>query len=119
MSEQFTSGKFALAECDQCGFQYKLHALREVIRKQKPTGLMVCRSCWEEDHPQNMVGMYPVRDPQAVRGARPDSSLGPGGSRDTQWGWGPVGLNNPLGLTGLNNDLEAVGCLGTVTVETT
>jgi hypothetical protein len=40
-------------------------------------------------------------------------------SRDIQWGWNPVGLNNPLQLEGLENDLEGTGGVGTVTVTTT
>jgi hypothetical protein len=36
-----------------------------------------------------------------------------------QWGWDPVGLNNPLQLEGLEDDLEANGGVGTVTVTTT
>lgn len=70
--------------------------------------------------------MYPVNDPQAIRNPRPDTSyaqggtnddgLPSGGSRVIQWGWGPVGLNDPLGLTGLQNALEAQGAVGTVTI---
>jgi hypothetical protein len=119
MSTQYSSGKFTLAMCDQCGFQYKLSVLRELTRRLKKTGLLVCPACWEVDQPQNMVGMYPVYDPQAVRNPRPDSSLGPDGSRDIQWGWGPVGLNNPESLPGLVDDLVAVSSVGDVTVTIT
>jgi hypothetical protein len=69
-----------------------------------------------------MQGMYPVEDPQAVRDPRPDKSFteaGPYSSRDIQWGWDPVGLNNPLQLEGLIDDLEGGGEVGTVTVTTT
>jgi hypothetical protein len=72
--------------------------------------------------------MYPVDDPQALRNPRPDNSyfqsgLNPvgnpsDGSRVIQWGWNPVGLNDPLGLSGLTSMLEAQGAVGTVTVQT-
>jgi len=64
-----------------------------------------------------MQGMYPVDDPQAVRDPRPDTNLEV--SRDIQWGWNPVGLNNPLRLEGLEDDLETSGRVGTVTITTT
>jgi hypothetical protein len=72
--------------------------------------------------------MYPVDDPQALRDPRPDNSYGQAGlnvnnnptdgSRVIQWGWAPVGLNNPLGLFGLPNTLLGVGQVGTVTIQT-
>ena len=85
-----------------------------------------------------------VDDPQAIRNPRPDTTYyqagltglkeeihgevpsenslaygtPSGGSRVIQWGWNPVGLNDPLGLSGLVNVLIAQGAVGTVTVET-
>jgi hypothetical protein len=67
--------------------------------------------------------MYPVNDPQAVRDPRPDLGYyqsgpgGDGGSRVIQWGWNPVGLNDPFNLE--VNKLVAVGQIGSVTVEIT
>ena len=61
--------------------------------------------------------MYPVEDPQAVRDPRPDTNLD--AQRDFQYGWNPVGLNNPLALEGLEDELEGTGGVGTVTVTTT
>jgi len=116
MPNRFASGKHAIAECDRCGFQYKLKELRELIVKTKNINILVCPSCWEPDQPQLQLGMYPVDDPQALRDPRPDTSYSQ--SRDIQWGWGPVGLNNPLGLSGLKDNLVATGQVGTVTVTT-
>ena len=119
MSNKYTTNKNAIADCDVCGFQFKLKKL--TIRTNN-TEIKVCKECWEPDQPQNMQGMYPVEDPQAVRDPRPDLSFIPAGeysSRQIQWGWDPVGLNNPLQLEGLENDLEANGGVGTVTVTTT
>ena len=144
MPNPFASGKKAIAECDRCGFRYKLKQLKSLTIKTKTVNILVCPTCWEADQPQLQLGMYPVDDPQALRNPRPDVSYrqagmtglkiktqgevppsnqlafgGPSdGSRVIQWGWGPVGLNNPLALPNLPNTLLAAGQVGTVTVTT-
>ena len=144
MPNRFASGKKAIATCDRCGFKYKLKELRKLTIKTKSTNILVCPSCWEPDQPQLQIGMYPVDDPQALRNPRPDTSYRQAGmtglkiktqgevpstnilafgspsegSRIIQWGWNPIGLNNPLGLTGLPNTLLSTGQIGTVTVQT-
>ena len=139
MPNNFASGKWAISECDRCGFQYKLKELKQIVIKTKNVNLLVCPTCWEQDQPQLQLGMYPVDDPQALRNPRPDttylqagytglqivsgsSNLGTGGpsggSRDIQWGWDPVGLNNQLQLP-IPNYLLAVGEIATLTVTTT
>ena len=117
MGRKYTSGKHAIAECDRCGFQYKLHELKDLFIKTIETNIKVCKECWEPDHPQNMQGMYPVDDPQAVKDPRPDLNLVE--QRNYQYGFDPVGLNNPLELEGLVDDLKGAGQLGSVTVTTT
>ncbi len=126
MPNRFASGKRAIAECDRCGFRYKLKQLRSLTIKTKNTNILVCPTCWEPDQPQLQLGMYPVDDPQALRNPRPDNSYWQSGldvdgypsegSRVVQWGWNPVGLNNPLGLSGLVSVLQATSELGTVSV---
>lgn len=116
MPTKFASGKRAIAECDRCGFRYKLRELRELVIKTKNVNILVCKDCWEPDHPQLQLGLYPVNDPQAIRNPRPDTSYAQ--SRDIQWGWNPVGLYNPLGLSNLPNNLVATTEVGTVTVTT-
>lgn len=144
MPNRFASGKWAISQCDRCGFRYKLKQLRRLVIKTKNVNILVCPTCWEPDQPQLQLGMYPVDDPQALRNPRPDTTYyqagltglqeetqgevpsdnvlafgGPsGGSRVIQWGWNPVGLNNPLGLSGLPNTLLGTGQVGTVTVQT-
>ncbi len=121
MASRFASAKRALAECDICGFQYKLRELKNLIRKGKDTNLKACPTCWNPDHPQLKLGEFPVDDPQAIRNPRPDRSLGDAGStssRQIQYGFNPVGVGrDPFGLT--PNDLVATGEVGTVTVTTT
>lgn len=124
MPSRFASGKHSIAECDICGFRYKLTQLKTLVIKTKNVMIKACPECWNPDHPQLQLGMYPVNDPQAVREPRPDVSYyeqgndGAGGSRVIQWGWNPVGgARGPDdGLT--PNDLVAIGQVGTVTVTT-
>ena len=134
MPNQFASGKYAIAECDRCDQRYMLKELRTQTVKTKPYKIKVCPSCWDPDHPQLQLGMYPVNDPQGVREPRPDTSYyqsgytglqltvdtdfgDPGeGSRIFQWGWRPVGgaSANDAGLT--PNYLTSAGIVGSVTI---
>ena len=142
MPSRFASGKYAIAQCDRCDGRYMLKELRTQTVKTKPYKIKVCKTCWDPDHPQLQLGMYPVNDPQAVREPRPDvsylqsgttglqelltdstSQLGIGfpsdGSRIIQWGWYPVGGSraNDAGLT--PNNLAVPGVVNSVTVLTT
>lgn len=140
MPNKYSSGKFAIAECDRCGQRYKLKELRKLTIKTKQVSIKVCQECWEPDQPQLSLGMYPVDDPQAVREPRPDVSYTvsgtsglqindsnsptpygvgypEGGSRIFQWGWNPVGGARDNGLT--PNDLAPSCLVGSVTVTTT
>jgi hypothetical protein len=128
MPNRFATGKRAIAQCDRCNFRYKLKELRQLTIKTKNVNILVCRNCWEPDHPQLQLGMYPVDDPQALRNPRPDNSYYQSGlndngnpaegSRVIQWGWNPVGLSNPLGLPDIPNALVCTGAVGSVTVTT-
>jgi hypothetical protein len=142
MPSKFASGKYAIAECDRCAQRYKLKELRIQILKTKPYRIKVCKTCWDPDHPQLSLGLYPVNDPQAVREPRPDVSYlqsgnnglqininggtdpdGFGypdmGSRVFQWGWNPVGGARLFDTVLTENDLIASGQVGTVTVNIT
>jgi len=129
VSNRFASGKNAIAECDRCGQRFKLKVLKTEIIKTKEYNLLVCPPCWDPDHPQLQLGMYPVDDPQALRNPRPDRSyvlsglladgeLG-GGSRIFQWGWYPVGGASGFDTELTPNNLVLAIELGTVTVTTT
>ena len=138
MGNRFASGKRSIAMCDRCGGQFLLKRLKEEIIKTKRYNLLVCEECWDPDHPQLQLGMFPVDDPQAVRNPRRDSTyqtagtnsleinianpeqgFPTGGSRDIQWGWNPVGgaRANDVGLT--PNYLVATTSVGTVTITVT
>ena len=140
MPNKFSSGKYSIAQCDRCGFRYKLSQLRRLVIKTKNVNILVCPECYELDQPQLSLGLYPVNDPQAVRNPRTDSNsyyqsglsglqltnqtglssqdtgVPNGGSRMIYWGWDPVGYNDPFGLE--VNTLVAVSAVGSVTVTT-
>ena len=73
MANRFSSGKNSIAECDRCGFQFKLKELKKEVIKTKTYDLKVCPQCWDPDQPQLQLGMYPVDDPQGVQDPRPDT----------------------------------------------
>lgn len=114
MTTNFSSGKYAIASCDRCGFRFKLKQLKKLVIKTKNVNMLVCPNCWEPDHPQLQLGMYPVSDPQALRNPRPETGIEE--SRDYQWGWAPVGLNNTLGLP-VEDRLVATSAVGTVQIQ--
>ena len=144
MPTKYSSGKYAIAECDRCGQRYKLKELKKMIIKTKLFNIKVCPECWDPDQPQLHLGMYPVNDPQAVREPRPDVSYNVGGttglrtdiydpnannvddagyptdgSRQIQWGWQPVGGASYFDTNLTPNDLLIQVQIGTVTIVTT
>ena len=142
MPTKYSSGKFSIAQCDRCGFRYKLKELKTLVIKTKNVNILVCPECWEPDQPQLSLGLYPVNDPQAVRNPRPDlgyyssglnglqltetTGMSPnatgiplGGSRVIEWGWNPVGGSRGFDAVLTPNHLVGVGQVGSVTVTTT
>ena len=91
--------------------------------------ILVCPECWEEDHPQLLLGMYPINDPQALQNPRPDNSYvtsgvgtdgyASGGSRIIQWGWNPVGGSRQFDAALTPNNLALTVSIGTVTIAVT
>ena len=142
MGNRFASGKNAISECDRCGQRFKLKVLKTEIIKTKQYNLLVCPECWDPDHPQLQLGMFPVDDPQALRNPRPDTSYilagrtglqinenggttedGTGtvsdGSRIIQWGWNPIGGSRDFDAFLTPNVLALSLQLGTLTVVVT
>jgi len=140
MPTKYASAKNSIAQCDRCGFRYKLTQLKRLVIKTKNVNILVCPECWEPDQPQLQLGMYPVNDPQAVRNPRPDSpsyyqsglnglqtdeTTGTStsqtgvplmGSRIIQWGWNPVGGASYFDAPLTPNDLVGTSVLGDVTI---
>jgi len=131
MGVTFASGRNSIAECDRCGFRYKLTELKPLTIKTKVTNIIVCPTCWEPDQPQLQLGMWAsqVVDPQAVRNPRPDvryvtSWVGDDGyasvgSRIIQWGWNPVGGSKQFDAALTPNNLALTISIGTVTIAVT
>ena len=140
MPTKFASAKNSIAQCDRCGFRFKLKQLKTLVIKTKNVNILVCPECWEPDQPQLSLGLYPVNDPQAVRNPRPDSpsyyqsglnglqtdettGTSPSqtgvplmGSRIIQWGWNPVGGASYFDAPLTPNDLVGTSVLGDVTI---
>ena len=115
MASRFSSAKNSIADCDRCGFRYKLGELKQLVIKTKNVNIKVCPECWEPDQPQLSLGLYPVNDPQAVRDPRPDTSYyADNGSRVIEWGWGPVGGARNFDSVLTPNSLVATGAVGSV-----
>ena len=129
MPSKFSSGKYAIAECDRCGQRFMLTELKKLIVKTHVVAIKVCPECWEPDQPQLSLGLYPVNDPQAVREPRPDNSYvtsgvgndgyPSGGSRIIQWGWNPVGGSRQFDAALTPNNLALTVSIGTVTIAVT
>ena len=116
---RYASAKKAIAECDICGFRYRLKELKSLVVRGRDTHIKACPECWNTEQPQLRLGEFPVDDPQAIKDPRPDFA-GLESSRDIQWGWAPVGNgkeNDPFGLT--ENSLIGTASVGSVTVTTT
>jgi hypothetical protein len=140
MPSKFASAKNSIAQCDRCGFRFKLKQLKQLVIKTKNVNILVCPECWEPDQPQLLLGMTPISDPQAVRNPRPDSpsyyqsglnglqtdeTTGTStsqtgvplmGSRIIQWGWNPVGGASYFDAQLTPNDLVGTSVLGDVTI---
>jgi len=139
MANKYASGKFSIAECDRCGQRYKLKELKNEVIKTKLFQIKVCPECWDPDQPQLSLGLYPIYDPQAVRGPRPDVSYYQSGtsglntnttngtsvtqdgypeegSRIFQWGWNPIGGSSSFDSVLTPNDLVLNFTLSSVTI---
>jgi len=139
MPSKYASAKNSIAQCDVCGFRFKLKQLKQLVIKTKNVNILACSECWSPDQPQLQLGMYPISDPQAVRNPRPDlgyyqsglnglqtdettgvSTSQTGvplmGSRVIQWGYNPVGGASYFDAALTPNDLVGTSALGDVTI---
>ena len=108
----YASGKFAVALCDRCSFEYKLHEL-----KTEWNNLKTCPECFEPKHPQ-LEPSTVKSDPEALYKPRPNN--------DYEVGEGFVVINpssiytsdfmNPSTLPTNFTIAESTGFLGSVTI---
>lgn len=102
-TQTLTRPPWALGLCAVCGFKFRLNDLRAQIYDERPTGLLVCDTCWDLDNPQLQLGRLKIDDPQSLLDPRPDIDRL---TSTSYFGWAPVG-----------NPLTNIECqLGTVTV---
>tara|TARA_R100000664_G_scaffold7488_3_gene12612 strand:- start:522 stop:875 length:354 start_codon:yes stop_codon:yes gene_type:complete len=115
----YAVGKFAKALCDRCGFEYKLHELRE-----EWNNLKTCPSCFEPKAPQ--IDPRPVVvDPEALYKPRPnnDKEVGEGfvvisdSNNFTSTSINSLSMN-PSILGSNFSTPEMTGSVGTVTITT-
>lgn len=102
MPNRFSSGKFSIAQCDRCGFRFKLQKLKSLTIKTKRVNILVCPECWEQDHPQLQLGLYPISDPQAVRNPRSDVTSFPQSRSYTEVIYNGVGVGLAAGTLATN-----------------
>ena len=70
----YASGKKSKAICDRCGFKYRYTQLRNEVENSRRSGLKVCPSCLDTDHPQLKLGKTRAVDNQALKDPRPDKA---------------------------------------------
>jgi hypothetical protein len=59
MSNRYTTNKNAIADCDVCGFQFKLRELKDLYVRKTNTNIKACKECWNPDQPQNKGVLEP------------------------------------------------------------
>jgi hypothetical protein len=62
----YAKGTNALGQCQRCGFVYK----RRLLRQDGDTNILVCRSCYDIEHPAEKPRSY--HDPEALQRPAPD-----------------------------------------------
>ena len=97
----YAKGKHAFGICDRTGFRYPIKDLRNQIKNQKRTGLLVGKDVLDKDQPQLQLGRLRLNDPQALKNPRPQTDLQ--ASRGIS-GFNPIGgWNSAFGDCNLNN----------------
>ena len=73
---------------------YRLTTLRDEYWAGRPRGVLVCRTCADEDHPQLMLGKVRIQDPEGLKDPRPNFGEGRG-----VFGFNPIlGMESRLTL---------------------
>ena len=58
--------------CDRCGQRYPLKELKTETERGRENNLLVCPSCWDDEHPQE-PDRYPIPDDrQSIDNPRPE-----------------------------------------------
>jgi hypothetical protein len=65
MPQPFASARHSIAECDRCGFRFKLRQLKQLTIKFTQVNIMVCRECcfWA---PSRLKTLKPCATPARI-----------------------------------------------------
>jgi hypothetical protein len=110
----YATGKYAIAQCDRCSFEYPLNQL-----KKEWNGLKTCPECWEPKHPQ-LEPLPHVMDPEALYEPRPNTD------KEVGEGYVVVIYTNIYEQHYMSSDIvgsnflvpQSTGDIGTITVST-
>ncbi|CAB4122789.1 hypothetical protein UFOVP28_45 [uncultured Caudovirales phage] len=80
--------------CDICGQKWQRIKLKRQVIAGKPTKLLCCPECWDQDNPQLLLGRLRVSDPHPIQEPRPDINF----PYEAGFGWNPVS-NEGLSIT--------------------
>jgi len=110
----FARGKHAYGICDRTGFRYPLKDLRNQVKDQKRTGLLVGKDVLDKDQPQLQLGRARTGDSQSLRNPRPQNDLA---ESRRYFSFDPIGG----GVTALGSrtmGLDMSGNIGTIKITT-
>lgn len=83
--------------CDRCGLRFKLNDLSEEYVLGRGTGLLVCKKCLDESHPQLDTRHVKTDDRQSVKNSRSDwAELQ---ASRSLFSWNPVGHQTTSTMT--------------------
>ncbi len=80
-------GKPVGGMCDRCGQRYALKELKTEYKQGRPTDLLVCPICWDEEHDQEPIRWPTPNDKQSIENPRPEKNIDEGRS---MWAWDSV-----------------------------
>ena len=58
MPTKYASAKNSIAQCDICGFRFKLKQLKRLVIKTKNVNILACPECWNGGQLKLSLGMY-------------------------------------------------------------
>lgn len=110
----YAKGKYAYGICDRTGFRYPLKDLRNQVKDQKRTGLLVGKDVLDKDQPQLQLGRIRTNESQSLRHPRPQTDLA---ESRRYFAFNPIGGGvTEFGSSTMGLDME--GNIGTIKITT-
>tara|TARA_R110000796_G_scaffold114283_1_gene225987 strand:- start:1328 stop:1669 length:342 start_codon:yes stop_codon:yes gene_type:complete len=110
----YAKGKHAYGICDRTGFRYPLKDLRNQVKDQKRTGLLVGKDVLDKDQPQLQLGRIRTNESQSLRHPRPQTDLA---ESRRYFAFNPIGGGvTEFGSSTMGLDME--GNIGTIKITT-